>query len=83
VEAVRNKVALVAEHVERANEDWGRLRSELPAGAAEDLSGKIDIMESRLESCRRSLAAFDLGSAVAPPPGDPAAEPIHPAELKV
>jgi len=83
VESLRNKVALVAEHVERANEDWGRLRSALPVEAANDLSGKIDIMEGRLESCRRSLAGFELGTAVAPPPGDPAAEPIHPAELKV
>jgi methyl-accepting chemotaxis protein len=83
VESVRNKVALVAEHVERANEDWERLRSELPAGAAEDLSGKIDIMESRLESCRRSLAAFDLGSAVAPAAGEQDEVPLHPAELKV
>jgi len=83
VESVRNKIALVAEQVERANDDWGRLRSALPAEAANDLSGKIDILESRLESCRRSVAAFDLGNAVAPATGELDGEPAHPAELKV
>ena len=83
VESLRNRVALVSEHVERANEDWGRLRSALPRNAAEDLSGKIDILEGRLESCRRSLAGFELGRAVAPAADQREQEPIHPAELKV
>ena len=83
VESLRNKVALVAEHVERASEDWDRLRSTLPRDAAEDLSGKIDVMESRLESCRRSLASFELGSAVASAADEQDEAPLHPAELKV
>lgn len=83
VEALRNKVALVAEQVERANEDWGRLRSALPVEASEALSGKIDVLESRLEGCQRSVTAFDLGNAVAPAPGELDEAPVHPAELKV
>jgi methyl-accepting chemotaxis protein len=83
VESLRNRVALVAEQVERASEDWGRLRSSLPADAAEALSGKIDVVESRLEGCRRSATAFDLGSAVAPAPGEHDEPVVHPAELQV
>jgi len=83
VESLRNRVALVAEHVERANEDWSRLRGALPREAAEELSGKIDILEGRMESCRRSLASFELGRAVAPAADQAEEEPIHPAELKV
>ena len=83
VTSVRNKVALVAEHVERANEDWAHLRSALPRDTTEGLSGKIDVMESRLESCRRSLAAFDLGDAVATAADTQDETPLHPAELKV
>jgi len=83
VEALRNRVALVAEQVERANEDWERLRASLPADAAEVLSGKIDLVERRLQSGRRTLSSFRLGDAVARPPVDSESDVVHPAELKV
>lgn len=83
VEALRNRVALVAENVERANEDWQRLRSSLPVDAAEALVGKIDLVERRLENARRNLSGFRLGDAVPRPPSDSEHDIVHPAELKV
>jgi methyl-accepting chemotaxis protein len=83
VESLRNRVALAAEHLERAGDDWAKLRASLPSDVSEALHGKIDQVERRLESSRRTLATFQLGDAVPPSPADAESDTVHPAELKV